>query len=70
MARGRRRTKGFEFAEGVYYFIIKSRPNNITLHRKSKGAAVDTFRRYAGIGKEVEWLGKWEDGAFTDTGVS
>ena len=63
----RRRKKGFEFSDGIYYFTIKSRPNNITLHRKDKSIAIDTFKRYQGVGKEVEWLGKWDGEGFTET---
>lgn len=65
----RRRTKGFDYADGVYYFTIKTRPNNITMHRKDKGAAVKTFQRYEEIGKEVEWLGKWDGKNFTETSL-
>ena len=62
-----RRKKGFDFAEGIYYFTIASSPRNITLHRKSKQAAVTAFRHYKIVGKEVEWLGQWNGKEFVDS---
>lgn len=55
--------------KGKYYFTIKSTPNNITMFRSSKQAAIDAFMRYRQLGKEVEWLGKWDGKNFTESSV-
>jgi hypothetical protein len=58
--------KGFTMGEGKYYLTIKSTPNNITLFRKNKKSAINTFTKYKELGKEVEWLGKWDGKKFTE----
>ncbi len=63
----RRSTKGFEFADGVYYFTIKSSPNNITIHRRDKQDAVRVFKQYVELGKDVEWLGRRDGKKFVET---
>ncbi len=52
--------------KGKYYFTIKSNPNNITIFRNSKRSAVDAFMKYYRLGKEVEWLGKWDGKKFIE----
>ncbi|NRB61858.1 MAG: hypothetical protein HRU40_02305 [Saprospiraceae bacterium] len=64
-----RSKKNFTMGKGKYYFTIKSTPNNITMFRQSKQAAVDTYMRYRRLGKEVEWLGKWDGKKFTESSV-
>jgi len=54
--------------KGKYYFTIKSTPNNITMYRKTKKAAIDAYHRYQQLGKECEWLGKWDGKKFTEGG--
>jgi hypothetical protein len=53
--------------KGKYYFMIKSVPNNITIYRKTKEAALAAYRKYEKAGKEIEWLGKWDGKKFTDS---
>ena len=62
-----RSKKNFTMGKGKYYFTIKSTPNNITMYRKTKQAAADAFMRYKRLGKEVEWLGKWDGKKFTES---
>lgn len=62
-----RSKKNFTMGKDKYYFTIKSTPNNITMYRKSKQAATDAFTRYKRLGKEVEWLGKWDGKKFTES---
>lgn len=59
--------KKFDYAEGKYYFTIKTIPNNITMHRNTKEAAAEAFRKYLAIGKTVEWQGKWAGKKFAET---
>jgi hypothetical protein len=58
--------KGFNYAKSTYYFTVKSVPNNITIYRKSKEAAVDAYQKYVSLGKETEWLGKWNGKQFVE----
>lgn len=67
---GRRRTKGFEFSKGIFYFTIKGGQRNITIHRKDKRAALKFFRLYKSVGKEIEWLGKWDGGKFIESNLA
>ncbi len=60
--------KKFDYAEGKYYFTIKTIPNNITMHRKSKEAASEAFIKYHSLGKTVEWQGLWNGKKFIETG--
>ncbi len=61
--------KKFDYAEGKYYFTIKTIPNNITMHRNTKEAAKEAFIKYQSIGKTVEWQGRWGGKKFTETGT-
>ncbi|MCB0557760.1 MAG: hypothetical protein H6573_16795 [Lewinellaceae bacterium] len=61
--------KKYAMGEGKYYFTIKSVPNNITISRKSKEAAVSAFKKYKKAGKEIEWLGKWTGKEFTENNI-
>ena len=63
----RKKTKKFDFAEGKYYFTIKSTPNHITIHRESKVEAHQAYHKYFDLGKKMEWLGKWEGKKFIET---
>jgi hypothetical protein len=62
-----RSKKNFTMGKGKWYFTIKSTPNNITMYRKTKQAAADAFTRYRRLGKEVEWLGKWDGKKFQES---
>jgi hypothetical protein len=64
-----RSKKNFAMGKGKYYFTVKSVPNNITIFRKTKEAAVEAFRSYKSVGKEVEWLGRWDGKKFTESTV-
>jgi hypothetical protein len=59
--------KKYTMGKGKYYFTIKSTPNNITIFRKKKQAAIDAFLKYKQLGKEIEWLGKWDGKKFTES---
>lgn len=59
--------KSFDYINGQYYFSIKSSPNSITIFRKNRDAAVEAFCHYKLVGKEVEWLGKWNGKAFVES---
>ena len=61
-----RMKKNYAMGEGKYYYTIKSTPNNITIFRKNKKAALDAFMTYKRLGKEIEWLGKWDGKKFTE----
>lgn len=58
--------KKFDYGKGKYYLVIKSIPNNITMFRRTKEAAVDAFQSYAAVGKPIEWLGKWNGRKFVE----
>ena len=51
---------------GTYYFKLKSSPNDILIHRKQKDAAVQAFLNYTKLGKECQWLGKWNGKDYDD----
>ncbi|MEN0007043.1 MAG: hypothetical protein AAF798_23030 [Bacteroidota bacterium] len=59
--------KNFTMGKGNYYFTVKSIPNNITIYRKTKEAAAQTYRNYIKVGKDCEWLGKWDGKKFTES---
>ncbi len=59
--------KGFSYTKSVYYFTVKSVPNNITIYRKSKEAAVDAYQKYLSVGKDIEWHGKWNGKQFVES---
>ena len=63
----RRSTKKFDYAEGKYYFTIKTSPSNITMNRTTKEEAHQAFKKYFDLGKTVEWLGKWAGKKFVET---
>ncbi len=58
--------KNYSLGKDKYYFTVKSTPTNITIYRKSKQAAVDAYQRYVQVGKECEWLGKWDGKKFVE----
>ncbi|MEL7220123.1 MAG: hypothetical protein AAGJ93_02325, partial [Bacteroidota bacterium] len=64
-----RKKKGFDYGKGKYYLTIVDFPNNITFHRIERDAAVKAYEHYLAIGKNVEWLGKWDGKTFTDSKV-
>ena len=45
--------------KGNWYFVIKSIPNDIKLHRLTKEEAVESFLKYKAVKKKIEWLGVW-----------
>ena len=64
-----RPNKNISLGKDKYYFTIKSTPNNITIFRKTQKAAVDAFQQYKKIGKECEWLGRWNGKKFIETSL-
>ncbi len=61
--------KKYPLGKGKYYFMIKSVPNNITIFRKTKEAAMSAFCKYKNAGKEIEWLGKWDGKEFKEASL-
>lgn len=61
-------TKRFEYAKGVYYFIIKNGFNNeITINRKEKDKAIYAFKGYMHSHPgRTNWLGKWDGKKFIE----
>ena len=64
-----RMRKKYAMGKDKYYFTIKSVPNNITIFRKTREAAVTAFKKYKRAGKEIEWLGKWNGKEFTESSM-
>ncbi len=62
-----RSRKKFDYAEGKYYFTIKTTPNNITMFRTTKEAASEAYQKYNSLGKTVEWQGRWSGKKFSET---
>jgi hypothetical protein len=62
-----RPNKNISLGKDKYYFTIKSTPNNITIYRSTRKAAADAFLNYRKIGKDCEWLGKWNGKKFEDS---
>ncbi len=62
-----RRKKNYTMGEGNYYFNVKSGHQMITIYRKEKKAAVNAFKNYMKVGKDVEWLGCWDGKDFKET---
>ncbi len=63
------RKKSFAMGKGVYYFKVKTGPSKITIKRTDKKEAAEAYYSYIKIGKEVEWLGRWEGKKFEDSEV-
>ena len=62
--------KKFDFGENIYYFNIRSTgQSSITIKRKNKHQAIQSFLGYKDVGKDVEWLGKWDGKKFTETSL-
>jgi len=59
--------KHFTLGVGKYYFNIRTGQQNITLSRAEKDDAVYSYLKYVELGKDVEWLGRWEGKKFSDT---
>lgn len=59
--------KHFSYGKGMYYFVVKSGQQSITIKRKSKKEALQSYNSYLKIGKTTEWLGKWSGKEFTET---
>ncbi|NNC94988.1 MAG: hypothetical protein HKN92_05450 [Chitinophagales bacterium] len=55
------------YGKDKWFFTIKSIPNNITISRSTKDAASLAFHQYKAVGKQIEWLGKWNGKKFTET---
>jgi hypothetical protein len=59
--------KNYTMGVGNYYFTIKSLPNNITIYRKTREAAEHAYLSYLRVGKDCEWLGKWDGKKFHES---
>ena len=60
------RRKKFEMGVGKYYFNVLSGPQTVTIHRVEKQKAINTFQNYVKLGKNCEWLGKWNGKKFEE----
>ena len=61
--------RNYTMGIGKYYFQIKSGQQNIIMNRDTKQAAVDAYLKYKKIGKNAEWLGRWEGKKYSDKGT-
>jgi len=59
--------KQFTLGVGKYYFNIRTGQQNITICRTDKNDAIYAYLNYVEIGKDVEWLGRWEGKKFSET---
>ena len=60
--------KKFDYGQGIYYFNIRNGGHNsITIKRKNKDEAINRYLSYKSLGKDCEWLGKWEGKKFVET---
>lgn len=61
------RKKKFDFGTGNYYFEIKNTGiASITIKRKEKKDAIYSYMNYHRVGKNVNWLGKWDGSKFIE----
>ncbi len=58
--------KNYTMGVGKYYFQLKTGQQNILINRDTKKAAKEAFLRYKKIGKNCEWLGKWNGKSYDD----
>lgn len=56
--------------KGYFYWHVKSGQQNILMYRKEKQPAVDAYQRYVRVGKNCDWLGRWNGRKFEETSVS
>ncbi len=66
----RMKTKPFTKTVGTFYFNVKTRDMNITIHRTSLENAKQAFMVYIRQGKQCEWLGKWNGKKFIPVDTS
>jgi hypothetical protein len=59
--------KNFTPGKGKYYFTVRSAPNNITMYRKTRKEAIEIYQHYKKVGKDIEWLGKWDGKKFVES---
>lgn len=55
------------YSKDNYFFTIKGIPNNITIYRNTKDDASKAFHQYKAVGKQIEWLGRWNGKKFIET---
>lgn len=66
----RRSTKKFDFGTDVYYFNVKNGyNNNITIKRKTRKEAIQSFQQYVKTKKNCEWLGRWNGKKFEESEI-
>ncbi len=58
--------KKFTMGEGKYYFNVRTGQFSITINRDSKKAAERSYLSYQKVGKDCEWLGKWDGKEFVE----
>jgi len=59
--------KHFTLGVGKWYFNIRTGQQNITMSRVEKKDAVYAYLNYLELGKDCEWLGRWEGKKFSET---
>ena len=59
--------KHYTMGTGKYYFSIRSGQQQIRMNRKDKKEATYAYQSYLDVGKNCEWLGKWNGKKFEDT---
>jgi hypothetical protein len=60
----------FPLGKGNYYFRIQSGLQKILIHRKKKEEAIRKVLQYQTLGKNCEWLGRWDGKEFTESNLS
>jgi len=66
----RAKVKPFTKTEGTFYFNVKTRDMNITIHRETLESAKSAFMGYVRQGKACEWLGQWNGKKFVPVDTS
>lgn len=59
--------KKFTKGEGKYYFNVRTGHFSITINRETKKAATRSYHSYLKVGKDCEWLGKWDGRDFIES---
>ncbi|MEE9437806.1 MAG: hypothetical protein V3V14_02320 [Saprospiraceae bacterium] len=60
--------KKFDYGKDIYYFNIRNGGHSsITIKRKDKNDAINRFISYKKLGKDCEWLGKWDGKKFQES---
>ena len=62
--------KNYSLGIGKYYFSVRNGGNGIMIKREKKEDAMYAYESYRKIGKDCEWLGRWDGKKFTSSNSS